>query len=427
MLSVQFLLDQLRMIAAQIPGTFDFLIALFTGYTAVEQYLDALYNRRIENMIKANDSMLSERSFYTATATALYREQYGDTIDPDASLICRPDWTPRTKADILPIRQLHLRLDNEFVWHDEDVKRRRIQRRILPDRNEAFAWEVKFHLHKNLFSLPLFALAGVENGASGTTLTLRRGEYFDFYNTCEYPAFEMAYVRRIRRKTHLTMDVLPLRCHQRELFDMTNRFAGIGIDTLTILHNLPDEDGVKRSYFLLHKRSKTAVAEGPGTYHCIPAGSFQPASEANVGPLDEYDRPEHTVLREFAEELMGMDECSELNAAELYDELQVELFIKHLYYLGVGFEPFNTKTELLTALMLDLDDPAIAGARFLRGCRTKADVEARLKVNYEGTVTLKPFTHAFVNQYARLSNSTPSFQQILHVVQRFPDFFGVEF
>ncbi len=402
------------------------LIALFTGYLAVLQFFEARYNKKIENMVKANDSLFSERSFYTRTALDLYRAQYGGTIVPNGALVCKPDWLPRTERDLIQLRELTLRIDDTTIWADTDNTRRRIQRKRLPDRKESFAWEVKFHLHKNLFSLPLFALAGVEPSDGGCCLTLRRGEYFDFYNTCEYPAFEMAYVRRIKKKTILTMDDLPLRRHQADLFDLTNRFAGIGIDTLTIFHNLPDETGAKRSYFLLHKRSSTAVAEGPGTYHCVPAGSFQPATEVNAGELSDYDEPEHTVLREFAEELMGMEEYAELNAAELYDELQIEEFAEHLYYLGVGFEPLNTKTELLSALILDLEDPNVAKASFLRDCRTKKDIEERLAVNYEGVVTLKPLTHAFVNQYAKMSGATPSFRQIMQVVQRFPTFFGVE-
>ncbi len=409
-----------------ISTVFQFLLAVFTGYIAVLQFLEARYNKKVENMVKANDSLFSERSFYTRTALELYRAHYGDAIAPGAALVCRPDWLPRTEHDLILLRTLTLRIDDPTVWSDTDKTRRRIQRRLLPDRRESFAWEVKFHLHKNLFSLPLFALAGVEPADGGCTLVLRRGEYFDFYNTCEYPAFEMAYVRRIRKKAVLRMADLPLRRHQAELFDLTNRFAGIGIDTLAIFHNLPDETGSKRSYFLLHKRSSTAVAEGPGTYHCVPAGSFQPATEINAGALSDYDEPEHTVLREFAEELMGMDECAELNAAELYEELQIEEFAEHLYYLGVGFEPLNTKAELLSALILDLDDPAVASASFLRGCQTCADVERRLMVNYEGAVTLKPLTRAFVNQYAKMSGATPSFRQIMQIVQRFPAFFGVE-
>lgn len=420
-------MDLLRTIFGNISTVFQFLMALFTGYVAVEQYLESKYNQKIENMIKTNDSLLAERNFYTATALSLYQKQYGDKIDQSAALVCKPEWIPQAESEIIRMRDLTLRIaDNGARWHDTDKKRRRIQHRILPDRKENFAWEVKFHLKKNLFSLPLFALADVERSSDGCCLVLRRGEYFDFYNTCEFPAFEMAYVRRIKKDTTLEMEDLPLRSHQRELFNLTNRFAGIGIDTITIFHNLLDDDGTKRSFFLLHKRSSTAVAEGPGQYHCIPAGSFQPATESNSGDLDPYDEPEHTVLREFAEELMNMDECTELNAAELYEELQIEEFAAHLYYLGVGFEPLNTKTELLSALVLDMDDPDIANAKFLRGCTTKAELAARLKENYEGSVSFKPLTHAFVNQYAKMSSATPSFRQIMRVIQRFPAFFGVK-
>jgi hypothetical protein len=411
----------------QIPSIGQVLIAFFTGYIALVQYRESRYNKKIENMIKANDSLMAERSFYTRTARDLYNAQYGDAIDADAALVCRPEWLPQSEKDLLPLRDVTLKIADEGeVWVDDDAVRRRIQHRLLPDRSETFAWEVKFHLHKNLFSLPLFALADVDSTDGACCLTLRRGEYFDFYNTCEYPAFEMAYVRRIQKKNTLALSDLPLRHHQADLFDLTNRFAGIGIDTLTIFHNLPDESGAKHNYFLLHKRSSTAVAEGPGTYHCVPAGSFQPASETNHGDLSPYDEPEHTVLREFAEELMGMEECAELNTAELYDVLQIEEFAKHVYYLGIGFEPLNTKTELLCALILDMDDPDVKAASFLRECRTKQDVEKRLMVNYEGAVMLKPLTHAFVNQYARMSGATPSFRQIMQIVQKFPAFFGVD-
>lgn len=415
----------LRTLFDNISTVFDFLLALFTGYIAVLQYLESRYNTKVENMVKANDSLLAERSFYTQTALALYRAQYGPAIVEDAALIAPKDWLPQTRDDLVLLRDVSLRLVSPEPWADSDRTRARILRRILPDRKESFAWEVKFHLHKNLFSLPLFALAGVERDETGRPrLALARGEYFDFYNTCESVAFETAYVRRVRRERSLTLDDLPLRSHQRDLFDLANRFPGIGIDTLTIFHNLPDENGQRRSYFLLHKRSSTAVAEGPGAYHCVPAGSFQPTQAR--GALSEFDAPQHTVLREFAEELMGMEECAELNAAELYSAFEIGEFAAHLYYLGIGFEPLNTKAELLSALMLDLDDERVAGARFLRGCRNVSDVRARLNMNYEGAVTLKPLTTAFVRQYAHMSAATPSFRQIMQIVLQFPDFFGVE-
>lgn len=192
------------------------------------------------------------------------------------------------------------------------------------------------------------------------------------------------------------------------------------MNVLTILQNVREGDNPERhNYFLLHTRSANQVAEGANSFHVVPAGSYQP------GKLDfkRYSLPEDisfatTMVREFWEELRGEPEFEELYNPELLRKYETP----NAYFLGVCFDPLNTKTEVLGCYMIDVMD---AKQSPFGGATRKQEIEKQLVSTYEGSVSLVPLQERILMQYLNSRKSIPAFQQILQVVLEHPDTFGV--
>lgn len=398
------------------------ILAVVATMIAVNQRREQKYDMRVENLSKMVKSIRVERYYYARESLRYYRKRYQN--DPDVvvdQVIYRKGWVQ--EADdlaFLPLSQVKLNLPDGLgnLWDSG----RNPQPKFLPTPREGYAENAKFHCDVNLMNLPLYGLGGVHVSGTGAekqvTLDILKGTYYDFYNTCEVLSAEMAYHRRIRMEQHLTEGKLPLRDRNQDLFDFTNRFAGIGINALTILRNVVDEDGNKSNYFLLHKRSSKGVAEGSNSYHVVPAGSYQPATVEFPLKVDEVDKNlNSTVVREFGEELLGVEEFSDLFNAELvasYGKVPTASF------LGVGLDPLNTKTEILACLVLDVEQTPLFG-----GSRTKEAITQGLKETYEGAVSLKELSMPMIRQFRDNPMSIPAFRQILTVVAEHAEQFGV--
>ena len=119
--------------------------------------------------------------------------------------------------------------------------------------------------------------------------------------------------------------------------------------------------------------------------------------------------------REFGEELLDYEEFLDLNTSDLLQRLDS---ILEPVFLGLGFEPLNTKTEVLAALFIDLDreqDASLFGGRTRR-----SEYEKMLSGNgnYEGDVMLRPLTTAMLTQYENDSRSTASMKEIMRIMNR---------
>ena len=196
---------------------------------------------------------------------------------------------------------------------------------------------------------------------------------------------------------------------------------GIGINTITILKNMTDDAEAgdsKADFFLLHKRGNK-VAEGMGNYHVVPAGSYQPLleyAEREDTDSDHFaETMKNTVLREFGEELLEYEEFLDLNTSDLLQNLDG---ILEPVFLGIGFEPLNTKTEVLAALFIDMDRKEVAG--LFNKCTRRSEFEKMLNGNgnYEGDVMLRPLTTAMLTQYENDSRSTASMKEIMRIMNR---------
>ena len=209
----------------------------------------------------------------------------------------------------------------------------------------------------------------------------------------------------------------------RDVFDLSNRFAGIGVNNASILYNVempedardPDSPMVKKHILLLHHRSGQ-VAEGIGSIHVVPAGSYQPVgvdirSDFNV-------QMANTVYREFGEELLNIDEFFHLGDEEVLEEQYRRWKV---ILLGMGFEPLNTKVEMLTAMKVDLEDPE--NRKFFGGNDTMEGLTQFFSDNYEGKLTLVPLEKKTLHQYQSDPRTTQSGKEILTIMLEHLNFF----
>lgn len=198
-----------------------------------------------------------------------------------------------------------------------------------------------------------------------------------------------------------------------DIFDFENRFAGIGINSLTILKNILDEKGgsSRSTQILMHARTRE-VAEGTGAIHVVPAGSYQPQEISydktrSQEKFDAHNRDlTNTILREFEEEIWGAREFDELyNANLVTNYLKKD---KEVYYLGLGIEPFNTKIEVLSVMVIDYTE------------NTETDLQAfknSIVKQYEGTIEMHKLTEEIILQFEKNPRATPACQQIMKIIR----------
>ena len=412
-------------------GFVQVVLAVVATVIAVNQRREQKYEMRCDDFKKTVASLNAERySFYLA-ANAYYEElleekrkedhQYQNVVFQD--VLYKRDWV--TEGDsFVPLNQVVLDLPERPLGEDVDEedpdsiyavwnRAKNPEPPFLPDRNDGYADNAKYHCGINLRNLPLYGMVGFERIPQGDgekdkiILHLKKGYYFDFYDTCEVMSAEIAYYRRIKSLKAPKPGELPIR-DTVEPFDLHNRFAGIGVITLTILENV-DTDRGRKNYFLLHKRTQK-VAEGTGSYHAVPAGSYQPAAVAFPRQMDENDRNlKSTVIREFGEELLDIDEFGNLYNSNIL----ADLVLPDPVFVGVGLDPLNLKTELMACMVIDVQEDCKKEIPVFRGKSSYDEIQEILKESYEGAVTMKELKPSMIEQFVNNPMSIPAFRRLL--------------
>lgn len=400
----------------------------FVGFViSFFQIRDAHIEKKIRNFTIASEIMPEDRGEYAELCLDMYRKSYQAEIKAGAvvvrNLVYQRNWVQTAdNPNFLDLNHVPVTI-SELHWEKNPPRAR-----FLPYPKEGFSYNKKYQLSGNtskLFNGKLFALHRVEGDINqgDLHLVMKNGAYFNFLDTCEYLVYEMSYTRRIKRKNPpyrlrrpAWRSDLPNRSRSKDVFDLGNRFAGIGINTATILYNveLPAEDGnpdsprKKVPILLLHHRS-SQVAEGIGAIHVIPAGSYQPVG---VQLDSAFNRNlANTVYREFGEELLGSDEFVHLNTEEVLEE---KFWQWNVLLLGFGIEPLNTKIEMLTALEIDMDQPE--NQRIFGGAHDLAGLQKFFSTNYEGDLSLITLNRQNLRQYSRDPRMTPAGREILAIL-----------
>ena len=192
-------------------------------------------------------------------------------------------------------------------------------------------------------------------------LAFGHGTYFDGIDTGEAAAHEYA-----------AGGATPLRDAIGDPTDLTRRPANMAISALTIRR------GATGPTFFLHWRDPARVGHAGGLYQVVPVGVFQAS-----GPSPAEFSLWHFLLREYAEELLGEPERSEVDyeawpfAVAMTAALRAGRIRAHC--LGLGVDPLTFATDLLVAVVLDAP---VFDELF----------GAWVAENEEGAVTEHPFT-----------------------------------
>lgn len=364
-----------------------------------------LRNEKLVNMERHNNTLICMKK---------YSKKYHDIIEKEnftvASLLVHKDWIPnklREGKELISLDEIKLNI----VSQTKKIKIPHFS--FLPEKKCTYIDNlIKYkyaneEYDKTLFNGPLYCARKIYlDQDDRVNIDIYRSDYYNFMNTCKVLEIEMIYNRHGKYR------------HNIDLFALENRYCGIGVNCLTIIKDLKDDNNV---YFLFHERS-SKVAESPGLIHAVPAGSLQPTCKISgtnfLVDANEFDKQlANTVLREYFEELLSIEGMEELGSAKLM--LSNEEYIKlkknsRIYYMGIGLEPLNTKVEILATMI-----------HSFHGEYTYDKIEElfKHKKNFEGDVKIKKFTKSMLEQFISDRHLTPSFRELLLKVYQYYDLF----
>jgi hypothetical protein len=243
--------------------------------------------------------------------------------------------------------------------------------------------------------------AGLAGAPRGIPPALRFGpaRYFDAVNLGHAVAHELAEAWAAQSPPTLdgqpALDALPLRAAVGDPCALPRRCALTAVTTLT-LRLAPGG----AASFLLHWRDPARVNHAGGLYQVMPAGIFQPVSEAPAARRHDFSLW-RCMTREFSEELLGGSEEYPTHDGRLdyghwpfHQELAVarDAGVLRVSCLGLGVDPLTLATDILTVAVFE------AGAfdRIFRGLVTE-NAEGRV-ITQDGSAAI-PFTRATVDRF----------------------------
>jgi hypothetical protein len=257
-----------------------------------------------------------------------------------------------------PVLLDSIRLEREPEGRDEQFAEIRSRaRRMMPRKRDGTRYAgysgalVELAGMTQLYNGWIYRPTGVVAEGGTLRLSFAGGHYFDHLDTTEVLAYEAAINDLAGRATVEGA----YRRFLRDPFDLGRRGTSLGVVVLTIRVS-DDECG-----FYMHLRDERRVAAAPDTTHVIPAGEFTPADRDLGSRTRDFDLW-HTVMREYAEEFLDVEESygrggrpldyenewpfRELVAARARGELRPHV-------LGIGLDPLTWKLELLLVCVFD--------------------------------------------------------------------------
>ena len=199
-----------------------------------------------------------------------------------------------------------------------------------------------------------YQLAGAELAGAGPagprgSLAFEPGTFFQGYDVGPAVAHEhaAALLGAVARED--------LRALVGDPRDLARRPANLAISTLTLR-----ADGATAT-FPLHWRDPAKVGHAGGLYQVVPVGIFQAADDGPASQAQDFDLW-RGMIREFAEELLGMPE--DYGPAGAPVDYEAWPFARQLtaardagavrpWVLGLGVDPLTLATDLLTAVVID--------------------------------------------------------------------------
>ncbi|HUY49530.1 MAG TPA: hypothetical protein VMV92_28035 [Streptosporangiaceae bacterium] len=229
--------------------------------------------------------------------------------------------------------------------------------------------------------------------AGAPRLSLTRARYFDSMNLGHAVAHELAAAWTARGGSVSLAD-LPLRSSVADPCELRRRSAITAVTTLT-LRRAPGG----AASFLLHWRDPAKVNHAGGLYQVMPAGIFQPVTDAPAAQRSDLSLW-RCMTREFSEELLGgsedyptRDGVLDYGQWPFYRQLAAarEAGTLRVSCLGLGVDPLTLATDILTVAVFDSDV-------FDQLFRDLVTLNAEGRVITEGGSAAIPFTVGTVDR-----------------------------
>jgi hypothetical protein len=294
----------------------------------------------------------------------------------------------------------------------------RAETRRTRSRRSSSRWSYSAALRREfgkdqLFNGYVYRPLSIATTPTGLLISCSVGRYFDYLDHGEVLAYELAN-RDIRGRRKPASGLR--RRAIKDPFDFSTRPTSLGVNTLTIRNRSG------KPTFLMHRRAAAGIVNDYDLVHVTPAGEFTPSSYAYESFARDFSIWRN-IQREYAEELLGMDEqaggqagsslnydeppFNRLDQARAAGELTVSV-------LGLVVDPLFLKPELLTVCAFDasLFDEVFA---------------SKVQRNNEGTILAGddgfgiPFTEESVHMYARHPGTTSSGTACLELAWRHRD------
>jgi len=387
------------------------ILAAAAFYIAIMQYLHDKFIIKIKRFELDNRSIRNDYTKLCNRGIEIYKEIYNPLEEKQEvivnSLIYKKDWISSEQRSLLTIDDIDITMsllpfspNQNQITKSEKLFRRK---KIMPYAKKSLVDNIFLFLnHSHLWDNPTYIVDSITGGIK-PELHIYISSYYNFYNSCMCFGYELAHFANNPTNNYKKSNRFRA---VNELFDLSNRYCGIGTVAFTVFTNVNVKDQ-KKTFFVVQSRSEE-VAEGKNIINAVPAGTYQPSVfSTKLEPLSL------NIIREFGEEVQGRKEFTfaysieEIETNSISDELK-----KNIYFLGMGFNPLNTYLEILTLAIIDLSKPV----NRLEFGSTLDDLYGKMRSNFEGTLEIEEFSRQKLTNLSATYHSAPSLKEIATIL-----------
>lgn len=350
----------------------------------------------------ANDSAILDRKYYRATGALHPLSQNSERL---GGLLGYPGWC-YTGGSLRVMNDESIKITLEEGGYDDWITPRLRKAGLFPHKK----WNLISNLRATTgegpkWSSRVFAANSISGTyESGFRFSLYGGEYYDFYNTSIGMGLLAAFEQASADGTNTKLSRLRNKMWTKtsESIRIQGYFALTAVACLTVVVN--DEGAL----MLIHRR-RNNVADNRGMVGPIPSGSHSTFLDADT-PVTFLD----TLKREFAEELLGVDETGESPRRKVVEEA-VDGLIQNdrVYLLGIGLYPTQ---GYVMALSLCVIDERSAPVRSWMSSKGVTSVVEAFIANYEGDIFVAPFERKEIDAIRRIHRRTPCLGEITRII-----------
>lgn len=327
-------------------------------YYARRQFMDSA------RVAESQDKFKAERTALNNCRNSLGLQAATTHLSSDSKLITIGPAGHLYRDDLIfenpiPISNIKINWRNEGHGNPADVIR--VSRGALPlksmrQRFREYSDAMASICRPGIFENRLcYRLIEVSTTGTDPEFTFARANYFEMIDNAEALAHEL-YVASTK-ETPPSWRHMPLRAQFRHnVFDLNRRVVAPSIATLTLIRRRRGPWS-----FLMHWRDPAEVSISGNMTGVVPAGMFQPASAGALAIRRDLD-PWKNIMRELAEELLGIPEASGKTGDSLdYDHMEPYASLQKArtrgqlsaWCFGIGADPLTLTLEIITAVVID--------------------------------------------------------------------------